>query len=360
MKLALAAMIALLTLESARAEQLSAPLQNQAKYYIATVKIGTPATEYKLLVDTGTSNTWIGANTPYVPTSSSNKTPNSFSVSDGGKKEASGNEWIDTVDLGNDLVVKAQSIGVANKPTGFSGVDGVLGLGPVDLTKGTLSPDETSTIPTVLDNLASQRTIPAALYGVSFQPATSMSEVNGEITFGGVDQSKFVGDITYVAITTTSPANNHWGIDASFTYGAKEILSSAAGIVDSATTRLLLASDAFHKFQDATGATLDPATGFLSITPDHYHSMNSLFIHIGGTAFELTVNALTWPRSLNSEIKGSSDQIYLIVGDLGSPSGGGLDFILGCKVMERIYTVFDSAKQQVGFAETPFTRYITN
>ena len=45
------------------------------------------------------------------------------------------------------------------------------------------------------------------------------------------------------------------------------------------------------------------------------------------TIFELTPNAQLWPRSLNEDIGGSADGIYLIVGDLGSNSGEGLDFI---------------------------------
>ncbi|KAK3823850.1 MAG: family A1 protease [Linnemannia elongata] len=360
MKLALAATIALLTLKSARAQ--SIPLENQVVHYIASVGIGSPPTEYKLIVDTGSSNTWIGANTAYVPTSSSQQTPDSFSVSSS-SDHASGTEYIDTVSLGDGLVVQGQSIGVASSSDGFkSGVDGVLGLGPVDLTLGTLSPDTSATVPTVLDNLFNQGTIPAHSYGVSFEPTTSSSEVNGEITFGGVDSSKFTGSITYVPITGTSPASNYWGIDATFTYGSsgKTILSPTAGIVDSGTTRLLLASDAFKEFQSATGATIDATTNLLTLTSSQYANMESLFVHIGATTFELTPNALIWPRSLNSEIGGSPGSIYLIVGDHGQPSGQGLDFILGYKVMERLYTVFDAGNQRVGFATTPFTDATTN
>ena len=49
------------------------------------------------------------------------------------------------------VAIRAQSIGVASKSTGFQDVDGILGIGPVDLTLGTLSPDPFKTIPTVTD-----------------------------------------------------------------------------------------------------------------------------------------------------------------------------------------------------------------
>jgi hypothetical protein len=63
----------------------------------------------------------------------------------------------DTVTLSSNLVISKQSIGVASKSTGFSGVDGILGIGPSVLTQGTVSGG--STIPTVTDNLYSQGTI---------------------------------------------------------------------------------------------------------------------------------------------------------------------------------------------------------
>jgi cathepsin E len=74
----------------------------------------------------------------------------------------------------------------------------------------------------------------------------------------------------------------------------------------------------------------------------------------------LTANAQIRPRALNSEIGGVSSNIYLIVNDLGSPSGEGLDFILGMTFLERFYSVYDSGNQQVGLAYTPFTFANTN
>ena len=43
---------------------------------------------------------------------------------------------MDTVSLSKDLVIQNQSIGVASTAQGFNDVDGILGIGPVDLTSG--------------------------------------------------------------------------------------------------------------------------------------------------------------------------------------------------------------------------------
>lgn len=96
----------------------------------------------------------------------------------------------DTVTLSPSLVIENQSIGVASTSQGFQGVDGILGVGPVDLTSGTLSSGQL--IPTVTDNLFSQGTIPSDTLGISFEPTTAEGTINGELSFGNTDSTKFV------------------------------------------------------------------------------------------------------------------------------------------------------------------------
>ena len=54
------------------------------------------------------------------------------------------------------------------------------------------------TIPTVTDNAFSLGLISNKVLGISFEPSTETSSTNGELTFGGIDSSKFTGDITFV------------------------------------------------------------------------------------------------------------------------------------------------------------------
>jgi cathepsin E len=84
-----------------------------------------------------------------------------------------------------------------------------------------------------------------------------------------------------------------------------------------------------------------------------------LFSHLQ-TTFELTPNAQIWPRSLNTDIGGTADGIYLIVNDLGNDSGQGFDFINGQAFLERFYSVYDTGKKRVGLATTQFTKATTN
>jgi saccharopepsin len=154
----------------------------------------------------------------------------------------SGEEYLDTVTFNSDLIIRKQSIGVAEGGTnaGLAGsFDGILGLGPVGLTKGLVR--NVNEVPTVMDNLYTQKTINSEVLGMFFSPA-STGDTTGELTFGGYDASKITGGVSYVPVTTTSPASDYWGMDQSISYGDTLILSETAGIVDSGNPFIPIAS----------------------------------------------------------------------------------------------------------------------
>lgn len=90
------------------------------------------------------------------------------------------------------------------------------------------------------DSLASQGTTGNAILGMFYAPY--IENVPGTLTFGDADRSLYTGELGYVGLTTTYPASEYWGIDQSVAYGGSTILSSTAGIVDSGTTMILLAT----------------------------------------------------------------------------------------------------------------------
>lgn len=319
--------------------------------YIASVGVGASDSQFQLIVDTGSSNTWVGATKAYTRTSTSTDTGDAVSVSYG-SGEFSGTEFIDEVTLSSSLVIKSQSIGVASTSEGFEGVDGILGIGPDDLTEDTV--EGVANVPTVTDNLFSQGTIAEKLVGISFEPTTTEEITNGELDFGGTDSSKFTGSITF-----TPQISPFWGITQTVTYGSTTILSGLSGIVDTGTTLLLFTTAAFDKYIDATGGVMDEDTGLIKITEAQFAALDNLVFNIGGTEFSLTPNAQIWPRSLNTDIGGTANGIYLVAGDLG-PAEEGFDFVNGYVFLERFYSVFDTTNARVGFATTPFTTATTN
>ena len=68
---------------SGKREVVSVDATNTAVTYTVDVGVGTPPTNYTLLIDTGSSNTWVGAMKAFVQTSSSQDTGNMVSVTYG-------------------------------------------------------------------------------------------------------------------------------------------------------------------------------------------------------------------------------------------------------------------------------------
>lgn len=54
--------------------QVSFPVTNVATTYVANVGVGTPPSNFTLLIDTGSSNTWVGATKRFTVTSSTHET----------------------------------------------------------------------------------------------------------------------------------------------------------------------------------------------------------------------------------------------------------------------------------------------
>lgn len=65
-------------------------------------------------------------------------------------------------------------------------------IGPNVLSLGSLNPDGTSVIPTVTDNLFNQKIIQNDIVGISLEPTTSASEMNGALMFGSIDNTRII------------------------------------------------------------------------------------------------------------------------------------------------------------------------
>ncbi|KAF7976111.1 hypothetical protein HWV62_7543 [Athelia sp. TMB] len=290
----------------------SAPVTNQLDSYVAAVKVGSQT--FSLIVDTGSSNTWVGANGGLHGGSSTGK---SISVSYGS--------------------VLLQSVGVASTSTGFTGVDGIVGFGPVDLTLGTVS--GSLTVPTFLDNLKSQGTISSEVLGVYFKPesGSDTDDANGELTFGGTDSSKYAGSITYTPTLTSGDASAYWGIAvSSISYGGTS-LGSGSAIVDTGTTLIYIPSLAYDAFLLLGGGSTDIFSGLAKFSSQ---PTATFAFTIGGKTFSLSPSQYLIPTAQYSNFGLSGSAYYSWIGNGGSSS---VDFIIGQKFLENYYSVFDTS-----------------
>ncbi|KAF9202351.1 hypothetical protein BGZ49_007480 [Haplosporangium sp. Z 27] len=326
----------------------SIPAINSDVSYMITVGLGTPAQNVNLIFDTGSSDLWVQkANYNPSKSSTSKSLGETFSIQYG-SGSTKGNEYTDIATIGG-LTFK-QEFGVATSASGFDGVDGLVGFGPDDLSPIT---NKGENIPTPTDNLHSAGKIGSDVIGVYFKTITdgSTQETNGEITFGGVDSTKYTGSITYVPVTTTSPASEYWGIDvSSITYGSSKVSSTTHGIVDTGTTLILL-EDSFVTalYKNIPGAALDSNSGLYTIPSSQVSSLKNITFTIGGKAFTLTPSQYLVPANQVSNQGGQAGTTYSWVGSLGQNQAG-LAFILGQKFLENYYSVYDTTNNRVGLA----------
>ncbi|OAA37603.1 Peptidase aspartic [Beauveria brongniartii RCEF 3172] len=325
----------------------SAPAENIAVSYVANVTVGSGS--YQLILDTGSSITWVGASKPYQPGPSSKDTGKSATLGYG-SGFAFAEEYIDKVTIGS-VSVNAQAIGVASFAYGFgAGNDGIFGLGPVALTTYTFP----GGAPTFLDNLYKDKTISQEVIGVYFHPETGSdnNDVNGEITFGAVDSTKFSGQVAYVPTLTSGPSAPFWGVSASFQYGSTNLGSTNAGIVDTGTTLIYINTAAFNAFLKASGGTLDQ-NGLVSYTQKPTSNFSITF---GSTKYDLTPAQYLIPKEQYANLKiTDSSKFYAWInnGGNGTDQDGNptTDTIVGQKFLEYYYSVYDTTNSRVGFAK---------
>lgn len=328
--------------------------------YLVNVTVGKG--HYTLIVDSGSAYTWVGANTsnPYIPGPNSIATGQNVSVPYG-SGNFTGFEFIDTIVIGdNDIIIHNQQFGSAVTSFGFEGVDGILGIGPQDRTFNTTGDNPLTLIPTVSDQMLKQNIISKNVTSVSLSPLTTADfVVDGEVVFGGIDTSKFIGNLTFVPPTEIPPASTFWGFEQSLSFGESRIPllpAGTPGIMDTGTTLILLAPESFEKYQQLTGAVLDDVTGLLRV--DSFDSLQSLFFNIGGTEFEFIPDAQVFPPQLNVLFGGDPDAFYIIIGNLGdfafTQTGPGM-FVNGYFWLMRHFVTYNGTDRTVGVAQTENT-----
>ncbi|KAG0052558.1 hypothetical protein BGZ83_002436 [Gryganskiella cystojenkinii] len=327
----------------------SVPAINADVSYLITVGLGTPAQNVDVIFDTGSSDLWVQSSAYDPSQSSTAKDLGETWQIQYGSGDASGEEYTDIATIGS--YTFTQEFGIASTADGFDGISGLVGFGPDDLSPITNTGEN---IPTPVDNLYKNGQISTNSVGVYFKAITdgSTQETNGEVTFGGVDSSKYSGSITYVPVTKTSPASEYWGIDvSSITYGSTKVTSTVHGIVDTGTTLILLSTSAITAlYKNISGAKLDNNSGLYTIPSAQVSKLQNITFTIGGVAFTLTPAQYTVPQNQVAYLGGQAGTTYTWIGSLGD-NNAGLAFILGQKFLENYYSVYDTTNKRVGLAK---------
>ncbi|KAI8976926.1 aspartic peptidase domain-containing protein [Pilobolus umbonatus] len=208
-------------------------LYNSGSSYYIQVSIGTPPQNFEMILDTGSADLWVpGSSCPVTvcplhkfneaASSTYKPTTEAFEIQYG-IGYAEGIHGRDTVTIAN-TSIEQQLFGVASNSSNIftdintiygvtvhqelnttatdyssdNNLDGVFGLAFPFLTSNIFD-----TYPTFFFNLIQQNRLDQNLFSIYLSQRPDLGDT-GEIIFGGMDHSKYTGQITYVPLATTS------------------------------------------------------------------------------------------------------------------------------------------------------------
>lgn len=313
-----------------------------AQYY-GNVKIGSPPQNFRVIFDTGSSNLWVpevgcehcgskwvGEKNKFEENQSSSfqVVGTDFNIQYG-SGPVSGIFGEDTITLAEDIATTGQLFGLVQDAGGLGFAylmgkfDGILGL-----AFNTISIDG---VKTPMDNAFEQGAIDEKVFSFFLG-----DEEDGELTIGGVDESRYVGEFHKVDLLEAT----YWEIAVnSINVGGSGISEDTTAIVDSGTSFLTGPTKVVADIAKAFGGKRS-FSGEYFLDCDQAKSIPDLTFDIAGKDYTLEA------KDLFIESNGTC---ILTIMALDIPQGP--KWILGDVFMRKYYTMFDMEKKQVGFAK---------
>ncbi|XP_067626226.1 lysosomal aspartic protease-like [Eurosta solidaginis] len=312
--------------------------------YYGTISIGTPPQNFQVLFDTGSSNLWVPRapcastdlacqdHNTYNASASSTYRPNGkrFSIQYG-TGSLSGYLVQDTVNF-NGLVITGQTFAVATSEPGNTFVDaefdGIIGMGYRQLAVDNVVPP--------FYHLYMQGLIAEPVFAF-YLTRNGTSSQGGELTLGGIDRNHFIGELTYVPVST----EGYWQFYMDWV-SIDESLSctDCSAIADTGTSLLGVPSEIYEGVQNAIGAQSD-GQGDYFVDCSTVRNLPVVTFSISGTPFKLT--------SAHYIVEVEDDNGDVLCMSAFDDAGASF-WILGDVFIGKFYTVFDLGKNQVGFA----------
>lgn len=314
--------------------------------YFADVLIGTPPREFKLIIDSGSADLWVPSqacrNCNPRHTKLGSTTSSSFEASNQtfaityGTGEVDGSIIRDNLKIG-DLELPAHVFGVAtSESVEFSSDDtpfeGIMGTAQSILSN--------QGVPTPIESLADQKIVRSAQMG--YRLASVVDDPNvSQVSFGGVDKTKFTGDLDLVDNVSTQ---GFWeaAMDDVTVDGQSLALAGRTAILDTGTTLLVVPeadADAIHA---AIPGSAKGANGDYTIPCT---TTSTVSLVIGGKAFNINPKDLAFLPIDIDKLDGEC-QSGITAGQIG----GARQWLVGDVFLKGNYFATDVANNQIGLA----------
>ena len=318
------------------------PLSNFLnQLYYGVIEIGTPPQKFNVTFDTGGSNLWVPSTNCASVTCSVHKKYDSKAsstyVANGTEFEipyavttVSGIMSKDTVSVAG-AKLTGVTFGEALSEPGlgfaFAKFDGILGLGFPSMAVAGVKP--------IFNEMVDQKVITEPVFSV-YLKKDGEQETGGEITFGGIDNTKYTGYLTYAPVT--GEASWQFTLDGLMLDGENGCEDGCQAIANTGTAFIAGPTAAVELVQNAIGAKKQ-WNGQYIVDCNSVPSLPSITFVIGGKKFEMKGNDYI----LN--LSGTC-----ISGFQGINLPDGAVWILGDIFLSKYYSVYDYGNKRVGFA----------
>jgi hypothetical protein len=233
-----------------------------------------------------------------------------------------------------------QTIGLSTQESASFGSgpeDGLFGLAfnTIESVKG---------VQTFMDNAIAGGLLAQPVVSVFLPSVRRNGGVGGQYLFGGIDATKYTGDLTYINVDT----QGWWQIKMDdVLFNGQSLGFNQEGIVDTGTTLVLLSDDAAAAVHNQIpGAVLNPANGsnpaFYSVPCSA--TVGNVGFSLGGTVFNVPMADVAF-----EDLGDGSGNCYSgIQGGMNWADGN--PWILGDTFIKNNYCVFDKGQARIGIA----------
>ncbi|KAH9434279.1 saccharopepsin [Pyricularia oryzae] len=309
--------------------------------YFSEITIGTPPQNFKVILDTGSSNLWVPSSScgsiacylhnKYESSSSSTykKNGTEFKIQYGsGSMEGFVSNDVMTI---GDLKIKNLDFAEATKEPGlafaFGRFDGILGMGFDRLSVNKIVPPFYA--------MVDQKLIDEPVF--AFYLADEKSE--SEVVFGGVNKDHIDGKITEIPLRRKA----YWEVDLDAIALGDEVaeLDNTGVILDTGTSLIALPSQLAELLNSQIGAKKG-YNGQYSIDCDKRKDLPDITFRLSG--YDFPISAYDYIL----EVSGSCISTFMAM-DIPEPVGPLA--ILGDAFLRRYYSIYDLGKGTVGLAK---------
>ncbi|KAI9788211.1 MAG: Vacuolar protease A [Peltula sp. TS41687] len=314
--------------------------------YFAELSIGTPPQNFKVVLDTGSSNLWVPSqqcnsiacylHSTYDSSASSTYKANgsSFEIRYG-SGSLTGFVSQDVVTIG-DMLLKKQDFTEATSEPGlafaFGRFDGIMGLGYDTISVNKIVPP--------FYNMLNQGLIDEPVFAFYLGDTERGDGDDSEAMFGGIDKDHYSGKITKLPLRRKA----YWEVDLDMiTFGDESAeLDNTGVILDTGTSLIALPSTLAELLNKEIGAKKS-WTGQYTVDCGARDSLPDVTFTL--TGYNFTISA----HDYILEVQGSCISSFM---GMDFPEPVGPLAILGDSFLRKWYSIYDLGNSAVGLAKS--------